>query len=39
MGFKQVLDDLTVKHVDALTKQIQSHPDYVLNHWFGLTQC
>ena len=34
MGFKQVLDNLTVKHMDALRKQIQSLTDYVLNHCF-----
>ena len=34
MGFKQVFDNLTVKHMDALRKQIQSLADYVLNHWF-----
>ena len=36
MGFKQVFDNLTVKLMDALRKQIQSLADYVLNHWFGL---
>ena len=34
MGFKQVFDNLTVKHMDALRKQIQSFADYVLNHCF-----
>ena len=34
MGFKQVLDNLTVKHMDALRKQIQSLADYVLNLCF-----
>ena len=34
MGFKQVFDDLIVKHMDALRKQIQSLADYVLNHCF-----
>ena len=34
MGFKKVLDSLTVKHLDALRKQIQSLVDYVLNHCF-----
>ena len=34
MGFKQVFDNLFVKHVDALRKQIQSVTDYVLNHCF-----
>ena len=34
MGFKQVFDTLTVKHMDALRKQIQSLTDYVLNHCF-----
>ena len=34
MGFKQVFDNLTVKHMDALRKQIQSLTDYVLNHCF-----
>ena len=32
MGFKQVFDNLTAKHMDALRrKQIQSLGDYVLN--------
>ena len=34
MGFKQVFDNLTVKHMDALRKQIQSLTDYVLNQCF-----
>ena len=34
MGFEQVFDYLTVKHMDALKKQIQSIFDYVLNHCF-----
>ena len=34
MGFKRVLDNLTVKHMDALRKQIQSLADFVLNHFF-----
>ena len=34
MGFKQVLDNLTVKHMDALRKQSQSLTDFVLNHCF-----
>ena len=34
VGFKQVFDDLTVKHMNALRKQIQSLADYVLNHCF-----
>ena len=34
MGFKHVFDNLTVKHMDALRKQIQSIADYVLNHCF-----
>ena len=34
MGFKQVFDNLTVKHMDVLRKQIQSLADYVLNHRF-----
>ena len=34
MGFKQVFDNLTVKHMDVLRKQIQSLADYVLNHCF-----
>ena len=33
MGFKQVFDNLTVKHMDALKKQIQSLADFVLNRW------
>ena len=35
MGFKQVFDNLTVKHMDALSKQIQSLADFVLNHCFS----
>ena len=34
MGFEQVLDNLTFKHIDALRKQIQSLNDYVLNYCF-----
>ena len=34
MGFKQVFDNLTVKHMDGLRKQIQSLADFVLNHCF-----
>ena len=34
MGFKQVFDNLTVKHMDVLRKQMQSLADYVLNHCF-----
>ena len=34
MGFKQVFDNLAVKHMDVLRKQIQSLTDYVLNHCF-----
>ena len=34
VGFKQVFDNLTVKHMDALRKQIQSLAAYVLNHCF-----
>ena len=34
MGFEQVFDNLTFKHMDALSKQIQSHVDCVLNHCF-----
>ena len=34
MGFKLVFDNLTVKHMDALRKQIQSLADYVLKHCF-----
>ena len=34
MGFKQVSDNLTVKHMDALRKQIQSLADYVLKYCF-----
>ena len=30
--FKGVFDNLIVKHMDALRKQIQSLADYVLNH-------
>ena len=34
VGFKQVFDNLTVKHMDALRKQIQSLADFVLNRCF-----
>ena len=34
MGFTQVFDNLTVKDMDALRKQIQSLADFVLNHCF-----
>ena len=34
MGFKQVFDNLTVKHMDALRKQIQSPADHILNNFF-----
>ena len=34
MEFKHVFDNLTVKHMDALRKQIQSLADFVLNHSF-----
>ena len=34
MGFTQAFDNLTVKHMDALRKQIQSLTDFVLNHCF-----
>ena len=34
MGFKQLFDNLTVKHMDALRKQILSLADFVLNHCF-----
>ena len=34
MGFKQVFDNLTVKHMDALRKMIQSLAAYVLKHCF-----
>ena len=34
MGFKQVFDNLTVKQMDVLRKQIQSLADYVLNNCF-----
>ena len=39
VGFKQVFDNLTVKHMDALRKQIQSLADFVLNHCFAPMQC
>ena len=29
MGFEKIIDDLTVKRIDALTKKIQSPVDYV----------
>ena len=31
IGFEQVFDHLTFKHMDALRKQIQSRVDYVWN--------
>ena len=34
MGFKQVFDYLTVRHMNALRKQIQSLVDFVVNHCF-----
>ena len=34
MGFKHVFDNLTVKHMDALRKKIQSLVAYALNHCF-----
>ena len=34
MRFKQVFHNLTVKHMDALRKQIQSLADFVLNYCF-----
>ena len=34
MGFVQVFDNLTFKHMDALRKQIQSVADYFLNCCF-----
>ena len=34
MGCKQVFDNLTVKHMDALRKQIQTLVDFVLDHCF-----
>ena len=34
MGFNQVFDNLIVKHMDALRKQIQSLADYALDHCF-----
>ena len=34
MGFKQVFDDLIVKHLNALRKQIQFLANYVLNRCF-----
>ena len=34
MGFKQVFDNLTVKHMDALRKQIQSLADFFFEPLF-----
>ena len=34
MGFKQVFDNLTVKQMDVLRKQIQFLADHVLNNCF-----
>ena len=39
MKLKQVFDNLTVKHMDALRKQIQSLVDYDFSHCFGLLHC
>ena len=38
VGFKiqTAFDNLTVKHIDVLRKQIQSLADYVLNHCFWI---
>ena len=38
MVFEQVFDNLTVKHTDALRKQIQSLVDYVLKHCFWIAR-
>ena len=34
MGFEQVFENLTVKHMNALRKQIRCLGNYVLNHCF-----
>ena len=34
MGFEQVFDNLTFKHIDALTKQIHCLVNDVLSHCF-----
>ena len=34
MGFEQVFDNLTLKPMEALRKQIQFLVEYVLNHCF-----
>ena len=34
MGFEQVFDHLTFKHMDALREQIRSFVDHVLNCCF-----
>ena len=36
VGFEQVFNNLTFKHMDALRKQIQSLADYILNHCFWI---
>ena len=36
MGFEQVFDNLTLEHMDALRKQVQSLVDYVLKHCFWI---
>ena len=36
MGFEQVVDNLTVNHMDALRKQVLSLGDYVSTTVFGL---
>ena len=36
MGFEQVFDNLTFKHMDALRKPIQFLIDYVLSHCFWI---
>ena len=38
MGFEQVCDNLAVKHMDALRKQIQSVVNYVLKHCFQTSE-
>ena len=34
MEFEQVIDNLTFKYIDDVSKQIQSLVDYVVNHCF-----
>ena len=39
IGFEEVFDNLTFKHMHALRKQIQFLVDHVFSHCFGHMQC